>query len=90
MRHDSDFLGALAAARGDGAFEAFYYVRLDDAVVGEANAAPPGETAWWVPNRALQHSHVHAYKDPRIVADIARRLRGETPYATEPPAQLPE
>lgn len=90
MRRDSDFQKALAAARDSAKFEDYYYVRLDDEIVGEWNAAPPGETAWWVPNRALQQAHGHAYKDPRILADFARRLRGEPPYTTEPPAPLPE
>ena len=33
---------------------------------------------------------MEAYKDPRILADLAKRLRGETPYTTEPAAPLPE
>ena len=37
----------------------------------------------------LAASHLAAFQDNRILADIGRRLRGETPYATEPRAPLP-
>lgn len=90
MRSDSDFLKALAAAQRDATYETYHYVRLGDKVVGAANAAPPGQTAWWVSNRFPQQAHGHAYKDPRIIADIARRLRGEPAFATSPPAPLPD
>ena len=39
--------------------------------------------------RNLQGAHLMASKDPRIVADIARRLRGEPPFATTPAEPLP-
>jgi hypothetical protein len=32
---------------------------------------------------------MHAFDDPRILADIARRLRNETPFSTLPAAPLP-
>ena len=67
----------------------FAYVRLGDHPVGVANAAPPGRVAWWVATPAFEDAHNGAYKDPRILADIARRLRGETPAAHDPPAPLP-
>ncbi len=53
------------------------------------NAAPDGQTPWWLPARAWSRSHTDAYRDPRIIADIARRLRGEEAYATEPVEPLP-
>jgi pimeloyl-ACP methyl ester carboxylesterase len=91
MRRDSDLLLALASVREPDSFEeTIYYVRLNDGVVGEENTVPEGVTPWWVPNLPLQLAHAHAYKDPRIVADIARRLRGETPLVTYPPAPLPD
>lgn len=90
MRKGSPFIAGLNAALPDARYEMFCYVRLHDATVGEENAAPPGRIAWWVQNIPLTSSHVSVYRDPRIFADIARRLRGEQPYTTEPPAPLPE
>lgn len=88
--------------RGDGAFinrlndrlpEANYvltpYVRLDDGIVGPANAAPPDQTPWWVDKPPFAIGHLGS-GDNRIRADIARRLRGEPPFTTYPPAPLPE
>ena len=63
--------------------------RIGDTMVGEENTAPPGQVAWWVPNRAFEPAHLLAFGDPRIHADILRRLRGEQPYTTEPRAPWP-
>lgn len=87
MRAGSAFLCTLDEA--EQCFEVLPYCRLDDWIVGEENAAPPGRAAWWVPNQPFQLGHIDAPKDPRIVADIARRLRGENPYTTLPAADLP-
>lgn len=97
MRRGSPFLrkleqaerAAAAPADGDGAYELHPYVRLGDWIVGEANAAPAGRTPRWVPTPPLQDSHLQSSQDPRILADIARRLRGEEPLANDPPAPLP-
>ena len=89
MRAGSRFLRDLDAAYEGGGYELFPYVRLSDVPVGPPNAAPRGRTAWWVSNLPLQDSHMGAPTDPRIVADIARRLRGEAPFTTDPPAPLP-
>jgi pimeloyl-ACP methyl ester carboxylesterase len=90
MRRGSRFLKALAAAESTTpAYELVPYVRLRDGIVGAANAAPEGRTAWWVPVGALDLSHMCAPADPRIVADIVRRLRDEEPFTTDPPAPLP-
>lgn len=70
-------------------FPIYPYIVLGDRAIGEANAAPIGQTPWWVPNRAFADVHNSAYDDPRIVADIARRLRDEPSHAIEPPADLP-
>ena len=70
-------------------YEMHCYVRLDDSVIGAASAAPQGRAAWWVANMPLELSHLGAAEDPRILADIARRLRGETPFTRVPPAPLP-
>lgn len=87
MRAGSDFLNGLDAQTRD--YEIVPYARLGDMIVGEANAAPTGMTPWWVKPPGLQASHLWASADPRILADIARRLRGEEPLTHEPAASLP-
>jgi hypothetical protein len=89
MRAGSAFLSALDAAPAGGDLELYCYARLGDAIVGEENTAPPGRRAWWVANIPLAPSHLTAAHDPRILADIARRLRGEGPFTIDPPASLP-
>ena len=90
MRAGSGFLERLDTSLEDAEYDLFTYVRLGDSIVGEANAAPEGRTAWWVSKRPMDRGHGGAYRDPRILADIARILRGEDRYTTEPPAELPE
>ncbi|MDY7110120.1 MAG: hypothetical protein SYC29_15925 [Planctomycetota bacterium] len=86
MRSGSAFLLALDAALEKAHYELLCYVRLGDAIVGASNAAPPGRRAWWVqPGASL--AHLWAHEDRRIVADIARRLRGEAPFTRLPPAE---
>ena len=65
------------------------YVRLGDKPVGERNAQVNGNPMWWVATPPFSSPHPDAVQDPRILADIARRLRGETPLTTLPPAPLP-
>ena len=89
MRHGSVFLQHLDAELANAGYQLFAYARLGDAIVGPANAAPAGSHPWWVPNRSFDPAHIGAYHDPRIMADIARRLRGETPLTIEPPGPLP-
>lgn len=87
MRHDSDFLKRLNGESRD--YELIPYARLGDMVVGEENAAPPGQNVWWLPKAGLG-SHLMACHDARIVADIGRRLRDEPPLTIEPAAPLLE
>ena len=89
LRERSPFLRALARREAAGDYELYPYVRLGDCIVGDTNAAPAGVTPLWLPNLPLEDAHLAAWADPRIVADIARRLRGERPFATEPPQPLP-
>lgn len=87
MQHGSPFLQRLAAAPRD--YELVCYARLDDVTVGEEFAAPEGEPLWWVPTPSGEYAHMQAFNDPRILADIARRLRGEEPFSRPPAAPLP-
>lgn len=89
MREGSDFLLALNGPPEPVDPEIIPYTRLGDAIVGPGRTAPPGRTAWWVANMPFAFAHLSAAHDPRIMADIARRLRGELPYTREPAAGLP-
>lgn len=89
MREDSDFMAELNEDSTSRDFPIYAYVRLDDAIVGVENAAPPGVVPWWVPNEPFQFAHLSAAEDPRILADIARRLRDESPIALSPPTPPP-
>jgi len=87
MAPNSDFLERLRRAPRD--YELVCYARLDDVTVGEEFAAPEGHELWWVPTPSGEWAHMAAFKDPRILADIARRLRGEPPLTHSPAAPLP-
>lgn len=88
MNQTSDFLERLRCEKRP--YAMVCYARLDDATVGEEFAAPAGEALWWVPTPSGEYSHMHAFTDRRILADIARRLRGEAPFSTLPAAPLPD
>jgi hypothetical protein len=44
----------------------------------------------WLANPPLTLSHLGAMSDPRILADIGRRLRGEEAFSRLPGSPLPE
>ena len=93
MRANSRFLRSLErreAKPGENPrYELYPYVRLGDVIVGSENAAPEGQNPLWVPAAPFQESHMMAVLDARIIADVARRLRGEEPLVTGPPQPLP-
>ena len=89
MRPGSKLLRDLDGAFTPDAYEIVSYVRLGDGVVGETAARGPDERLWWVPNRPFSLSHLAAPYDPRIIADIVRRLAGEEPWTCEPCTPLP-
>jgi hypothetical protein len=94
VRPGSSFLRALEMREEVGelsgrSYETCAYVRLGDAVVGASNASPAGRQPHWLSTPPLEDAHSLAFFDPRIVADIARRLRGEPPFAADPPDPLP-
>jgi len=90
MATGSAFLEALDAALADAEYELVCYVRLGDVIVGRDNAAPAGTIPHWVAEPPLEAAHLFASYDRRILADIARRLRGEEPLTTAPAAPFPE
>ena len=89
MRAGSPFLTRLDQNWPDRRYDFVAYTRLHDPIVGTANTAPPGVTPYWVAAPPLARSHQEAYRDPRIVADILRRLRDEVPLTAEKPTPLP-
>ena len=89
LRADSAFMKHLNAAYPVADYRLHPYVAIDDVVVGQRNAAPPGERPWWVSVRFISWSHAAAALDPRIQADIVRHLRGEPAHATLPRAPFP-
>jgi pimeloyl-ACP methyl ester carboxylesterase len=91
MRPGSAFLRALNAdpqTLAD-AYPIYSYVCLNDESVGPANAAALEMTPWWVSASPFFTPHDWALLDPRIRADIARRLRDEPPLAHDPPSPIP-
>jgi hypothetical protein len=90
MRPGSPFLQTLAKSDAAAGYEIYPYVHLDDEVVGDRYAAPPGRNVYWLANDVMLPPHVSAMIDARILADIARRLRGQTPFTLAPPAPLPD
>lgn len=90
MQPGSDFLKQLREReRARPRYPVCCYVRLDDKIVGPEHAGFMGQGVWWVSNLPWQFAHIQAYGDPRIIADILRRLRGEPPLTTTPPSPLP-
>lgn len=90
MRPGSDFLKYLAEYDAEAGYELFAYTRLNDKLVGEEYTAPPGQNPLWVATPPFQAGHGNAWHDPRIIADIARHLRGEQPFSTKPATPLPD
>ena len=90
MRPGSAFLETLAGEDAQATYKLYPYVRLGDGIVGDQYAAPPNQSPLWLPTPPLQSAHAGALTDPRIIADIARHLRGEHPFSNSPPAPLPD
>jgi hypothetical protein len=89
LRYGSELVRRLENVYRAADYELFTYVRLGDSWVGAENAAPFGETPWWLSNGLFNSAHDMGCIDLRAHADIARRLRGEAPYATSPSAAIP-
>jgi hypothetical protein len=82
MRPGSPALAALD--RADLRDRIVPYAMLGDWWVGASRAAPPGADPIWIaPETPLERilAHFLINRNPQIVADLARRLRGESPLA---------
>ncbi len=90
---NSSFLNQLNAIAHPPRTELVCYARLYDWWVGAQNCAPPGQDPFWLDADTLVSrllGHFTITRDERILADIVKRLRGETPLAsvaTPPPRQ---
>ncbi len=80
MLPGSSLLRRLDEAWADRPYEMVCYARLHDEFVGARRTAPPGMQPFWLSGLAIM-SHLTIGQEPRILADIARRLRGESPWA---------
>ena len=89
IKPGSEFLRKLAASDAQASYQIYAYTHLNDDIVGEAYSAPPGMTPYWLASDSVLLSHANAMADDRILADIARRLRGEEPFSHPPAAPLP-
>jgi hypothetical protein len=90
MRPGSEFLKSLGKSDVDATYQLYPYVLLGDGIVGQQYAAPPNRLPIWLPTTFLESAHIGALSDPRIIADIARRLRGEPPFSHTPLTPLPD
>jgi len=92
IRPDSDLQKYLTSVDPDPKYEIYSYVHLGDEMVGSENAAIPGRNPYWLPNIPLVPllPHEEMMIDERAYADIARRLRGETPLTLPNPSPLPK
>ena len=90
MRPESEFMQELDEHLTNARYQLIPYVRLNDLTVGTVNAAPHDQTPYWLEPPAFTPAHNTTYRDPRIIAELARRLRNETPYTTQPAAAIPE
>lgn len=85
MLPGSQLLQSLDRALPNRTYELHCYALLRDWWVGATNAAPPGMHAMWLdpaslPARMMAHFAINF--DMRILADVALRLRGETPWSS--------
>jgi hypothetical protein len=89
IRPHSAFLDKLATQDAEAGYILYPYVLLNDWIIDDRCAAPPGTFAFWLANDSLLPSHYTAMFDDRILADIARRLRDEPPFSDFPATPLP-
>lgn len=82
MRPGSEFMKRLDEERRSADYELVCYARLRDTWVGASRTAPEGRAPHWVSGQLIL-SHNLITQDRRIIADIARQLRGEGSLARE-------
>jgi hypothetical protein len=90
LQQGSSFLEYLQTQDATAQYQLIPYVHLNDEIVGDRLAAPPGKTAYWLSNDSILPPHTAAIFDERILADISRRLRYEQPFTSPNTTPLPE
>lgn len=86
MRPGSEFLRSLDDELARSSFELTCYAQLRDWWVGARNTSPPGHVPIWCePRDAFGRwlSHFAINFNPRVLTDVALRLRGMTPLSRE-------
>lgn len=86
MRPGSELLRRLDDALPGLNYELICYGHLRDWWVGGRGTAPPGREPIWIDTRGPAESifsHFTINRDARVLVDIARRLRGESPLGRE-------
>jgi len=81
LRERSAFLQHLDSTPSPAPYDLICYARLRDAWVGATNSAPHAQAPIWTPG-LIACSHLSLTQDRRILVDLARRLRNESPWAT--------
>jgi pimeloyl-ACP methyl ester carboxylesterase len=80
MRPGTEFLRRLDEALPGAGYELVCYAHTNDIIVGARNTAPPGREPIWTQG-TMFFSHLTTRLDRAILADLALRLRGETPLS---------
>ncbi|MEO0511680.1 MAG: hypothetical protein AAF108_02135 [Planctomycetota bacterium] len=83
MVQGSDFLRSLDEDLPGIDYEIYPYAHLNDTWVGATRSAPPGYDPVWTGGRRM-FSHFGVSDNKMFILDIARRLRGDEPLASEP------
>ena len=82
MQKESDLLASLNERLPEARYTLVCYATLNDLIVGAKHAAPPGMDPIWTPATGRM-SHFSIPRNRRVLADIALRLRAETPLQAE-------
>lgn len=82
LRSGSPLLCRLNEAYAACGYEIICYTQLNDHVVGATRAAPPGMHPIWMPGTTI-FSHMMVLHNRLLTVDLARRLRGEEPFAKQ-------
>jgi len=81
MKPGSEFLARLDEHLPDRGYDLACFCRLRDWWVGARNAAPRGMQPMWLPTPPHSLGHMTVSMDPRLIVEVARRLRQEEPFA---------
>lgn len=80
---DQHFTDTRGRAHADGGYDLTCYAVLNDTWVGAHRTSPPGQDPHWTRGARIM-SHFLVSEHPAIIADVARRLRGEEPLSPRP------